>query len=525
MAREDADATRSEMTADPVEGLGAGDRGPLVASVCVLFHSDLRRIGQRFDLGPVRERSSAREVVFGRTEPILIGGGAPPGPLLDPCISRRQLTLRWNGGTQAFEVEAEAGSRRKVALLQRDGTFSTLTRQELPPESVVAIDDRVLLGLSLVRAQGAVHPDLIGESPAMDRLFETLEALAVSEETVLVVGETGTGKEIVARTLHALSGRRDKPFVALNCAALPDQLLESELFGHARGAFTGAVTPRPGLFRAAQGGTLFLDEVGELSTAAQSKLLRVLQERSLRAVGQELEQRIDVRVVAATNQSLRDLVDKGRFRLDLLTRLDGLSISVPPLRERPLDIPRLFVHFLSRAIRARGVESVPWLRDATLFPPPVPLALFCELLRQRWPGNVRQLERFAIACATLSLARGAFVSPELDGPESATASPAASDVVRTRPTREELMKTLQAHDYVQHRVSRELGIPQATLSRWLDELEITRPGELDREVIEKALAECDGDLKRAAVALRVSARGLRLRIAALGLEEKIERRR
>lgn len=221
---------------------------------------------------------------------------------------------------------------------------------------------------------------MIGDSPAMRRLCETIARVAPSEAPVLVVGETGTGKELVARALHDGSRRRDGPFVAINCAAIPDALLESELFGHVKGAFTDARTGRRGLFQEASGGTLLLDEVGELDLATQPKLLRVLQEGRVRPVGGDAEVAVDVRVIAATHRDLDAAVEAGRFRQDLLFRLDVVRIDVPALRARANDVLQLAQAFLgAEAARAgkpvRGITAKAAER----------------LLAYPWPGNVREL--------------------------------------------------------------------------------------------------------------------------------------
>ena len=220
---------------------------------------------------------------------------------------------------------------------------------------------------------------LVGESAAWRELKQTLPRIAASELPVLLLGETGTGKELVARALHLASRRSRCAFLAHNCGATPDSLIESELFGHARGAFTGAVGERPGLFEAADQGTLFLDEIGDASPLLQMKLLRALQEGESRRVGDTRTRRVDVRVVAATHHRLDDAVRAGRFRADLLYRLNAVTVRLPPLRERGSDILQLARHFLTRAAGACGD------------PPSVAPELAARLMRHPWPGNVREL--------------------------------------------------------------------------------------------------------------------------------------
>ncbi len=231
---------------------------------------------------------------------------------------------------------------------------------------------------------------LVGDGPAMRALARTIARVGPSSAPVLVRGETGTGKELVARAVHAASDRRLQPFVAVNCTALPESLAESELFGHARGAFTGALAARAGLFAQADGGTLFLDEIGDMPMALQAKLLRVLQDGEIRPVGAEQPRRVDVRVIAATHQDLAARIRSGQFREDLYYRLDVVPIDIPPLRERREDIPALAEHFFSLA-RARNRHAI----ACRLSPDLVDL-----LIAYPWPGNVRELatlmERLAI---------------------------------------------------------------------------------------------------------------------------------
>ncbi|MEM8963193.1 MAG: sigma-54 dependent transcriptional regulator [Acidobacteriota bacterium] len=221
--------------------------------------------------------------------------------------------------------------------------------------------------------------DLVGKAPTMQRLFRQVEKLAGTSATVLITGESGTGKELAARALHALSARKEQRFVAVNCAAIPETLVESELFGVEKGAFTGA-EKRPGTFASAHGGTLFLDEVGELPLAVQPKLLRALQEGTVTRVGSSREEPVDVRIITATNRDLRLEAREGRFREDLYYRLAVVPLTMPPLRERREDIPLLVRHFLARSARRHALPKPKLSRTATR-----------QLLDHTWPGNVREL--------------------------------------------------------------------------------------------------------------------------------------
>jgi len=238
-----------------------------------------------------------------------------------------------------------------------------------------------------IRASG-VGRDVVSVSAAMRRLLEVADRVAATLATVLITGESGTGKEVLARRIHVRSPRAEGPFVAVNCAAIPAELLESELFGHARGAFTGAVRDRAGRFRQASGGTLFLDEVTEIPPALQGKLLRALQERVVDAVGADAPVPVDVRILAATNRDLPSRIREGSFREDLYYRLNVVELAVPPLRERPDDIPPLVKRFVSEFAAGREIA--------------VPAAVVAELSGRPWPGNVRELmnacERMVILC-------------------------------------------------------------------------------------------------------------------------------
>jgi len=240
--------------------------------------------------------------------------------------------------------------------------------------------------------------EVIGESPLMRQLLQMIERVAASDATVLIVGESGTGKELLARTIHRVGPRADGPFVAFDCSALAPSLLEAELFGHEKGAFTGAMRARRGLFREASGGTIFLDEIGDIDASVQNKLLRVLQEREIKPVGGDRPVQIDVRVVAATNKDLKALVGRGQFREDLYWRLAVVPIQVPPLRERKEDIPLLAAHILARR---RGAAKS-FAGNEARYPTQITAKALARLMGYRWPGNIRELEnvlsRAAILC-------------------------------------------------------------------------------------------------------------------------------
>jgi two-component system response regulator PilR (NtrC family) len=240
---------------------------------------------------------------------------------------------------------------------------------------------------------------LVGEAPRMREVLALIERIAPTHSTVLIGGESGTGKELAARAIHAQSPRRDRPFVSINCGALPDELLESELFGHTRGSFTGAVTSKKGLFEVADGGTVFLDEIGDTTPAMQVKLLRVLQERRIRRVGGTDETEVNVRVLAATNHDLEALVREKRFREDLYYRINVIQIAMPPLREKREDIPRLVDHFVAKYSALMG-KKVTGVSDEVRR----------TLQQHDWPGNVRELEN--VIERAVALAAGEVLGPQ-----------------------------------------------------------------------------------------------------------------
>jgi transcriptional regulator with GAF, ATPase, and Fis domain len=257
---------------------------------------------------------------------------------------------------------------------------------------------------------------LVGRSPEMQRILHIIRMVGGRRATVLITGETGTGKEMVARALHQAGSRRRAPLVAVNCAALPDNLLEAELFGHVKGAFTGAFQNRAGRFEEAQGGTLFLDEIGDLAMELQSKLLRVLQERELQRLGSSETIRLDVRVIAATNCDLERRVEEGRFREDLYYRLNVVPIEMPPLRRRPGDVPLLAMHFVEKVCRLEGIPVKTIGADALE-----------QLAAYSWPGNVRQLENAVEMAVALSGDRQLLLASDFVLPRS-TRSPVVAAV-------------------------------------------------------------------------------------------------
>ena len=301
----------------------------------------------------------------------------------------------------------------------RAGAFDYVTKPFKQDEIIASLEralgyrelERENAQLRRAVAKTSQFGDLIGESPAMQDIYALIRKISGSTSNVLITGESGTGKEVVARTLHFTGTRADKPFVPINCTAMPEGLLESELFGHVRGAFTGAHASKRGLFEEANGGTLFLDEIGDMPPALQSKLLRVLQDREIRPVGGTKAIKVDVRIVAATNKDLKQEIEAGTFRKDLYYRLNVIPIAIPPLRERPEDIPLLVTAFLNK--------------HAPAAPPSVTAEAMEELRKYPWEGNARELENTIERALVLS-GGGAIEIADLALTDDATAGEAAS---------------------------------------------------------------------------------------------------
>jgi len=309
--------------------------------------------------------------------------------------------------------------------------------------------------------------DLISHSPAMQRIFEVLPAIAASPSTVLIHGATGTGKEMMAKTIHSLSPRSKGPFVAVNCGALPDTLLESELFGYKAGAFTGANRDKPGRFAIAKGGTLFLDEIGDISPALQVRLLRVLQEKTYEPLGSTRSEKTDARIVVATNRDLSALVAKGEFREDLYYRINVVRVELPPLERRKEDIPLLAAHFVERFNRLQGKAIRGLSPDA--------LSL---LMAHDWPGNVRELEN-VIERAFVLCAEDHIGIRHL--PDELTARGVLSQQnrnvrsARDRLEIEAIQSALERNGFNRLAAARELGIHKTTLFRKIRRLGLTLP--------------------------------------------------
>lgn len=340
---------------------------------------------------------------------------------------------------------------------QMDELKSVVARAAKHWESLAAKPAGASLGAGRLEV---VEKGLIGKSPKIVEVYKILARAAMSSSNVLISGESGTGKELVARAIHDNSARKQRRFVAVNCGALAENLLESELFGHVKGAFTGAIQDKRGLFDEAHGGTLFLDEIGDISPALQIKLLRVIQESEFKPVGSNETRRVDVRLIAATHRDLDALVKSGKFREDLFYRLKVISIDLPPLRERMEDLPGLVEHFLAR-FSAKSRKSVSHVSDEAI-----------QLLKSySWPGNIRELEHAierAVAMTNTAVLFPEDFPLEISRPSEKGEKPRAPEGPYSsleEMERAHIIKVLQEVSYNKSKASEVLGIDRATLYR------------------------------------------------------------
>jgi len=376
-------------------------------------------------LGPGSARGSdaVRQAAAARPEASIVVLGRADGaaPAVDALRAGAADYVVWRPGEAPTDL---------LRALERLGSGGT----RLPPRAIAEPEAGPLGGL-------------VGTSLQMQRLRELVRTAARTEAAVLIEGETGTGKELVARAVHTLGRRAAGPFVPLNCAAVPESLAESEFFGHTRGAFTGALQERPGVLQLADRGTLFLDEVEDLPPSLQAKLLRVVQDREVRPLGGSALRRVDVRIVAASNRDLAQMVERGEFRRDLYYRLRVLTVALPPLRERREDVPLLVRHFVTRFNARHG----------TAFAAPSGAALR-PLLEHHWPGNVRELENAIESLLVLASASGTDLVDLLRAQGAASGSLLVDERAR-------ILRALEEHRWNRQRAAAALGISRVTLWR------------------------------------------------------------
>ena len=490
----------------PDRASGAEPQHPCLT---IAFHPDTRRVGEH--LSP-----SVWPIDLCRTEPSFRDGrGQVTGPLACLNVSRKAIRLRQEEGGLLLETGAH-GTHVRVDGDDLVGP-RRLSREELAAGVVLELAHRIVL---LLHLRTAVPPSpaplgLVGESDALERLRAQIVQVAERSAPVLLQGETGTGKELVARALHACGRGDRRPFVAVNLAAIPASVAASELFGHAAGAFTGAGTEHCGLFEQADGGTLFLDEVGAADPQLQGVLLRVLDSGEFHPLGARVPRRVDVRVVAATDTDLAEAVAAGRFRAPLFHRLTGHVLRVPPLRERRDDVGRLLIHFLRLRLAEVGASgrldepengAAPW----------VPAELVARLVRAPWPGNVRELSNLAHRMVAGYHQLDAVNGAEFAGADSRAAGgearPAAGPI-----SEERLVETMQACDFRIGASARRLGISRNALYALLERSpQLRRAKDLSAEEIARCREVCGDSPEAMARHLQVSVRALKLRLRGLG---------
>jgi two-component system NtrC family response regulator len=417
-------------------------------------------IGGNYTILEAEDRDSAFLRLRERPDIVLLDLHLPPEPESPKCgieVFERMKSLTH----PSLVIVITGDEDRQLAYrLIEEGVFDYLIKP-IDFDELNVILKRALSRIQLEREisllrrellSGMRYEDLIGKSPEMKRIFDEIERVAPTDANILILGESGTGKELVARAIHRRSKRRKNPFIPVDCAAIPENLIESELFGYEKGAFTGASKSKPGRFELADGGTLFFDEVGNLPLSTQVKLLRFLQEREIFRLGGKNPIKLDVRVVAASNQNLEELCEKKLFREDLFFRLNTITIKIPPLRERREDIPLLAEHFLRKYSKLYGKGIKSFSEKALLL-----------LLEYEWPGNVRELEHTVERAVVLS--SGSWIKPE--------------DIEFTK------LKTQR-----EERLSLPIDLKE-TLSN------------LEREMVEKALKEAGGNREKASELLKI----------------------
>jgi two-component system nitrogen regulation response regulator GlnG len=412
--------------------------------------------------------------------------------------------------------------------------------EEIERGVVLELADRVVLLLhtlpALLPPYSAERLGLIGESEGLQRVRHEIRRVSDLEVPVLLRGETGTGKELVARAIHEASPRRDGPCLSVNMGAIPPSLATSELFGAVKGSYTNSVRDHLGYFQRAHGGTLFLDEIGEASPEVQVMLLRVIETGEVQRVGAPGLQKVDVRLIAATDADLEDAIEAGRFRAPLLHRLSGYELMIPPLRERRDDFGRLFCHFLAEELRTIGEEHrlVPPEDTSPLW---LPTSVVARLARYSWPGNIRQLHNTVRQMVIASRASESVeIGPQIERLLREVAPPPEAEIVAPVPpprrraeagdyrspaevTAPELMEALRANRWEVKPAAEQLGISRPSLYLLIDKFpSIRKAADLTREEILEARQACGGSLEAMVDRLEVSKKGLLQRITQLGIE-------
>ncbi len=522
----------------------------LSPGLTILWHPEVGRVGEQAALPAL---SAGRPELLSRREPTFGPPGEPASrPLADPYVSRSPIRFEPGATPGSIRINpGEAGTPLAIfgEPIHSQGEPREISAEEIERGVVLLLANRVALLLHLIDplgAPGVPHFGLVGESLAIVSLRREIERVAALDVPVLLRGATGTGKELVARALHEAGARRRAPYLAVNMGAIPASLAAAELFGAARGAWTGAERKREGWFSRANGGTLFLDEVGETPLEVQVLLLRALANGEIQPVGGDEVIRVDVRLIAATDAELEAAVAAGKFRAPLLHRLGGYEILVPPLSRRRDDVGRLLLHFLRQELEAvgQGARLAPRRPDER---PWLPAATVARLVAHDWPGNVRQLQNVARRIVVIGrdadevpkgdwierlLAESAAAptpqpsAPAAGGPPAAppTPSPAAPKAPRKvyrRPEEigdEEILAALRAHRFRLQPTAAALRIARTSLYDRIENSSLFhKAAALSRQEIEQWLARCGGDLDRMVEGLEVSKRGLKRRMKQLGL--------
>ena len=515
-------------TMKPARGASPG-AAALVPALTVLHHPEPSRVGQVARLSPLL---AGEAVALSRNEPAFAPPGSARGePLGDPGVSRTPLRLRARDG--GIELERGPGVQDVRLDGATIGDGRLVSADELARGAVLELGGRVVLLLHRLGPPAPPAPPLglVGQSEALERVRRQILQVADLPVAVLLRGGSGTGKELVARALHEASPRAGRPFVAVNVAAIPGSTAAAELFGHVKGAFTGAVRDHPGWFGSADGGTLFLDEIGEAPQEVQPLLLRALDAGEIQPVGASRTQRVDVRLVAATDADLEGAVERRDFRAPLLHRLAAYQIFLPPLFARRDDLGRLLVHFLRLELEACGEPD----RLAAAPPggePWLPASIAARACRAPWPGNVRQLRNFVRQLvissrgapqATLDPVVERLLGADEPAPPAAgaPAQPAAPATGARRPSELDeaaLVAALRRHRWRTGAAAEELGISKTTLYALIDKSSTIRKArDVGAEELRACREACGGDLDLMAERLEVSRRGLQLRLKELGL--------
>ncbi|HEY0476138.1 MAG TPA: sigma 54-interacting transcriptional regulator [Kofleriaceae bacterium] len=500
----------------------------LVPALTIVSHASAHRAGERF----VFER---RELALSRNAPDFTAPGRNVGvPLDDPFVSRRPI--RFVRGPDGVRVIVDPGGTPVIAGSPVDGS-KTFAMADLVHGVPVELADRVVLLLHLIDRKVGDTADplgMVGTSAGIRRVRTAIERIGDLTVPVLIRGETGTGKELVARAIHDRSPRRDGPFVSVNLGAISRELAPAELFGATRGAFTGALRDREGLFRTAHGGTLFLDELGEAAPEIQVLLLRVIEAGEFYPVGADRPIATHVRLIAATDANLEDQIQRGQFKAPLLHRLAGFELQLPPLRERREDIGLLFYHFAREELDAIGERHRLSPQDPYA-PPWLPAQIAAQLVRCGWDGNIRHLRNVTrqLVIGSRGLPR-ARLDPHLADQLAVTPAGSGSLPVppradpgsdaRRRPsevTEAQLIDALRACSWDRKAAADRLRIPRPSIYDLIDRYpNIRTVGDLDADEITRCFQDCAGDLDAMVAQLQVSRHALVRRLRDLGLASR-----